>query len=83
MTFSIPNNLRKLSAEGALSSAFIPVLSKSIVGGSDRSEPVKIIRNLIGFQLIVIIPLTVLCIVFSELLIRIVLAEFNEPWEIV
>ncbi len=82
LTFSIPNNLRKLSAEGALSSAFIPVLSKSIVGGSDRSEPVKIIRNLIGFQLIVIIPLTVLCIVFSEPLIRIVLAEFNEPWEI-
>ncbi len=33
--FPIPNNLRKLLAEGALSSAFIPTLSASIV--QDRS----------------------------------------------
>jgi putative peptidoglycan lipid II flippase len=31
VTFAVPNNLRKLLAEGALSSAFIPVLSEAIV----------------------------------------------------
>ena len=82
LTFSIPNNLRKLSAEGALSSAFIPVLSKSIAGNTDKKEAVKIVRNLIAFQLLILIPLSVICIVFSEPLIRIVLAEFTEPWKI-
>ena len=82
LTFSIPNNLRKLSAEGALSSAFIPVLSKSIVKNPDKKEAVKIVRNLISFQLIILIPLSAICIIFSEPLIRIVLAEFTEPWQI-
>ena len=31
LAFSVPNNLRKLLAEGALSSAFIPVLSTNLV----------------------------------------------------
>lgn len=83
LTFSIPNNLRKLSAEGALSSAFIPVLSKSIVRNpDDRSEPVKIVRNLLSFQLVLLIPLCVLCIIFAEPLISIILAEFSEQWQV-
>ena len=82
LTFSIPNNLRKLSAEGSLSSAFIPVLSKSIAAGKDKDEPAKIVGNLIGFQLLIIIPLSVLCIIFSEPLITFVLAEFTEPWQL-
>lgn len=82
LTFSIPNNLRKLSAEGALSSAFIPVLSKSIVNNPDLKEPGRIVRNLFSFQLILLIPFTIICIIFSEPLIRIVLAEFTEPWQI-
>jgi putative peptidoglycan lipid II flippase len=83
LTFSIPNNLRKLSAEGALSSAFIPVLSKSIVRNPlDRSEPVKIVRNLLSFQLIMLVPLCILCIIFAEPLISLILAEFTEQWQV-
>ena len=82
LTFSIPNNLRKLSAEGALSSAFIPVLSKSIVKNPDLKEAGRIVRNLFSFQLLLLIPLTALCIIFSEPLIRVVLAEFTDPWQI-
>ncbi len=82
LTFSIPNNLRKLSAEGALSSAFIPVLSKSIAKTGAKDEPVKIVRNLIAFQLLLLIPLCLICIIFSEPLIRIVLSEFTSPWQL-
>ncbi|MDC7225887.1 MAG: murein biosynthesis integral membrane protein MurJ [Spirochaetales bacterium] len=82
LTFSIPNNLRKLSAEGALSSAFIPVLSRTIAAEKNGVKSKKIVRNLIGFQLLLLVPLSVICIIFSEPLIRVVLAEFNEPWQI-
>jgi putative peptidoglycan lipid II flippase len=83
LTFSIPNNLRKLSAEGALSSAFIPVLSKSIVKNpNDNSEPKRIVRNLFSFQLVLLIPFCILSIIFARPLIQLVLAEFKDPWQI-
>jgi len=83
LTFSIPNNLRKLSAEGALSSAFIPVLSKSIVRHpGDRSEPVGIVRNLLSFQLVLLLPFCILCIIFAEPLLSFVLAEFSQQWQL-
>ena len=83
LTFSIPNNLRKLSAEGALSSAFIPVLSKSIVRNpDDRREPVGIVRNLLSFQFVLLVPFCILCIIFAEPLISLILAEFTEAWQV-
>ncbi|MBI9108748.1 MAG: murein biosynthesis integral membrane protein MurJ [Spirochaetales bacterium] len=83
LTFSIPNNLRKLSAEGALSSAFIPVLSKSIVRNPvDKSEPVMIVRNLLSFQFVLLLPFCILCIIFAKPLIGLVLADFTEQWQI-
>ena len=82
LTFSIPNNLRKLSAEGALSTAFIPVLTKTIAKNANKNEPSKIVRNLIAFQMVLLIPLCVLCIIFAKPLIAIILAEFTETWKI-
>ncbi len=81
LTFSIPNNLRKLSAEGALSSAFIPVLSKSIATNKGMDEPVRIVRNLIAFQLILLVPLSIISIIFAKPIIGLILAEFNDPWQ--
>jgi putative peptidoglycan lipid II flippase len=77
--FAIPNNLRKLLAEGALSSAFIPVLSSALVRETTSSAPRKIVRNIISFQLLVLIPFCVLCIVFAEPLIAHILIDFQDP----
>jgi putative peptidoglycan lipid II flippase len=74
--FTIPNNLRKLMAEGALSSAFIPVLSKSLV--KDPTETPKIVRNIISFQLAVLVPLLLLSVIFADPIVRILL-DFPEP----
>ncbi len=80
VTFAVPNNLRKLLAEGALSSAFIPVLSEAIVHEGERRERSrKVVQNLIGFQLLVIIPICIVSIIFSEELIRFVLTQFDDP----
>ena len=79
LTFSIPNNLRKLLAEGALSNAFIPVFSASIIQSSNNFESKKIVRNIISFQLIILIPFCILTIIFANPLIRIFLTEFKDP----
>ncbi len=77
--FSIPNNLRKLMAEGALSSAFIPVLSETMVREKENGVTRKIVRNIITFQVIVIVPVCLVSIVFSDFLINRVLLEFSDP----
>ncbi len=65
--FNIPNNLRKLLAEGALSSAFIPILSRSSANPAEREAgtPQAIVRSLLTFQLIVLVPVLLLSVVFA------------------
>jgi putative peptidoglycan lipid II flippase len=78
--FNIPNNLRKLLAEGALSSAFIPVLSQSIAereAGQERS-PEDIVRRLLGFQYIVLVPLLLASVLFARPIVEVVL-NFPDP----
>ena len=66
--FNIPNNLRKLLAEGALSSAFIPVLSQSLANENDRAAgvPQQVVRNLLSFQALILVPLLALSVVFAR-----------------
>ncbi len=84
LTFAIPNNLRKLMAEGALSAAFIPVLSEAIE--KDKTDNThltqKVFSNLIGFQLIIIVPISILAIVFARPLITNILTQFNNQEQI-
>ena len=77
--FNIPNNLRKLLAEGALSSAFIPVLSRasSDEEASRQGVPQDIVRNLLTFQYLVLIPVLLLSVVFAGPITRFVL-DFPE-----
>ncbi|MBB6478807.1 putative peptidoglycan lipid II flippase [Spirochaeta isovalerica] len=79
--FAIPNNLRKLMAEGALSSAFIPELSRAIVEEKEGKVAVGLSRKIIGFQLVVLIPLTLLSIVFAPVVIRI-FTSFELQWKV-
>lgn len=82
LTFAVPNNLRKLMAEGALSSAFIPVLARTLQEDDSIINSRRIVKNILTFQMIILIPLSVLSIIFAKPLIKIILAEFKEPWQI-
>ena len=79
LTFAIPNNLRRLMAEGALSSAFIPEISAALVAGDGGVRARRLTSLLVGFQLVVLLPLSVLAAVFAEPLIGKVLTEISDP----
>ncbi len=66
--FTIPNNLRKLLAEGALSSAFIPVLSQSLSNDEERAAgvPQQVVRNLLSFQALILIPVLIVSVLFAR-----------------
>jgi putative peptidoglycan lipid II flippase len=84
LTFAIPNNLRKLMAEGALSAAFIPVLTETIDTDKKSKQKLtqKIFGNIIGFQLIIIIPISIIAIIFAKPLISNVLTQFDNEEQI-
>ncbi len=76
--FNIPFNLRKLVAEGALSTAFIPVLSQSLEADPARIGARALVRSMVTLQCLVLLPLIALAIVFAQPLVS-VLAPFPEP----
>ena len=76
--FTIPNNFRKLLAEGALSSAFIPSLSESLLEDTSGKLAQKITCSIITFQLTILLPLTALAFLFAGPIIQ-VLLSFPEP----
>jgi putative peptidoglycan lipid II flippase len=82
LTFAVPNNLRRLMAEGALSSAFIPEISRALVEEPDGNKARYLTRLLIGFQIAVLVPLCVFAVIFADPLIRYVLSELSDPAEI-
>lgn len=63
LAFTVPNNLRKLLAEGALSTAFIPVLSGARAGDASGDRARRFLRGLLGVQLLILLPLTGLILV--------------------
>ena len=76
--FTIPNNLRKLMAEGALSSAFIPSLSASLVGDHGGSEARQVTRKVISLQIAILVPLVLICALFARHIVGVLLA-FPDP----
>lgn len=81
--FAVPNNLRKLLAEGALSSAFIPVISEAVVEEGETPDRSRVlVRHLIGFQLLLLIPICILSILFARPLVEHVLTQFRQPEQI-
>lgn len=84
LTFAIPNNLRKLMAEGALSAAFIPVLTETIDKDKENKTNLtqKVFSNLLAFQLIIIIPISILAIIFAKPLMTNILTQFKNKEQI-
>ena len=76
--FTVPNNLRKLLAEGALSAAFIPTLSASLVRDPGGEVPRRLTRNVITVQLLILAPLLLLVAVFARPIVT-VLMPFPDP----
>ncbi len=72
--FTIPNNFRKLLAEGAFSSAFIPALSMSLVKNPGGETARKITRNVITFQLLILFPFILLALFFARPIIGVLLS---------
>jgi putative peptidoglycan lipid II flippase len=79
--FNIPNNLRKLFAEGAFSSAFIPVLSSTIAEDKSGERSRELVRTLIAFLMAVLLPLVALSLVFPRAFV-VSLLSFSDPSKI-
>lgn len=77
LVFNIPNNLRKLLAEGALSSAFVPALSRAHVEAPDGLRARRIVQQLLGLQLLILIPLLTLAALFPRAIVNVIL-DFPE-----
>ncbi|MFA5513737.1 MAG: murein biosynthesis integral membrane protein MurJ [Sphaerochaetaceae bacterium] len=81
-SFNIPNNFRKLFAEGALSSAFIPVFVSEIEKDEDNLAHSKaLFYKMQTFQLIVCTLLIVITWFFKESII-LSLSEFSQQKDI-
>lgn len=79
--FTIPNNLRKLFAEGAFSSAFIPVLSGTIAEDPSGQRPRELVRTLAAFQIIVLLPIVGLSLAFPGAFVNL-LTKFKDPGKV-
>jgi putative peptidoglycan lipid II flippase len=76
--FTMPNNLRKLMAEGALSSAFIPALSASLVTDASGEEARGLTRRIITLQLLILLPLVAGSIALARPIMH-ALLSFPDP----
>lgn len=73
LVFTIPNNLRKLTAEGALSSAFIPVLSQTLVHEDRPLKARRVVSQLIAFQALILVPVLALSTIFAGPVVSVLL----------
>ncbi len=74
-TFNIPNNFRKLFAEGAVNSALIPAFSR-LLGLEERERSRRLFALLCTYQTLLLVPL-VLCSYFFRIPILTFLSDFD------
>lgn len=67
VAFKLPNLLRRLVAEGTLSSAFVPIFTDELEHHKERSK--QSLHSIISFTLLLTGVLTILGLVFSEELV--------------
>ncbi len=76
VAFRIPNLLRSFLAEGALTSAFVPVFAGSLAKGHEEAQAT--FRRLTGFLVSITIPLSILGILFSPEIVRLIAPGFAQ-----
>jgi len=74
-TFNIPNNFRKLFAEGAFNSAFIPIFTRSL---QDKKETKILLTRMMSVQFAIFAVITFIILVFRGRIIAF-LSDFNDP----
>ena len=77
VAFRIPNVLRRLLGEGALSTAAIPVFSDYAVN-QPRAETVRMVRAVVGAALLVLTTVTALGILGAPWIVRVVAPGFGD-----
>ena len=81
--FMIPNNLRKLLAEGALSSALIPELARALQSrrdGADGRDARVLVRRVLTLLTVTVSVVVILAVLLARPLVGVVL-EFPEAWK--
>src|SRR2546428_3577064 len=76
VAFRIPNMLRRLLAEGALSTAAVPVFSDFLVT-RPRGEFVRLLRSVFAATLLALTVTTVIGIVAAPWLVRVIAPGFS------
>ena len=75
--FRIPNLTRDLFAEGALSSAFVPIFTQTLA--SEGRKKAAVLSNLVGTALIVVVGIAcVLGVIFSAALVDLLAPGFHK-----
>ena len=74
VAYQVPNLVRALVADAALSSAFVPVFTELLEKG-DRKRAWRVASSVFCIMLLGLGALTALCIVFAPLII----APFGDP----
>ncbi len=77
IAFRIPNILRDLFAEGALSAALVPTFTRALVAG-DRNVAWRLASNVIGLLLLISGAIVAAGILFAEPLVNLYAAGFRE-----
>jgi putative peptidoglycan lipid II flippase len=78
VAFRVPNLLRSFAAEGALTSAFVPVFSSALA--RSRGDAHTAFRRIAGFVLYLTIPLSLVGIVFAREILSVIAPGFeNDP----
>jgi len=76
VAFRIPNLLRSFVAEGALTSAFVPVFTAELAKGKDRAR--STIRSITGLLLLTTVVLSLLGIAFSRQIVGLFAPGFGD-----
>jgi putative peptidoglycan lipid II flippase len=79
VAFRVPNLLRSFAAEGALTSAFVPVFSSAL--GRGQGEAHSAFKQVAGFILYLTIPLALIGIAFAPEILAVIAPGFGQSPE--
>ncbi|MDT8318117.1 MAG: murein biosynthesis integral membrane protein MurJ [bacterium] len=78
VAFRIPNVLRRLFAEGALTVSFIPIFKDAQIKGG-RAEAKEIVNVVFTFLTLVVAVVVVFAIIFAPAIVKIIAGGFADP----
>jgi putative peptidoglycan lipid II flippase len=80
IAFKLPNLFRDLVGEGASNAAIVPVLSEYLAKGK-KEEFWEAVNALLNVLLVVLAGITIVGIIFSPILVRLIAPGFVDNWD--